>query len=295
MARCWPAVLVLASASRAACLLPAGAPASFWRGKRVLLAGASSGLGEALARELSARGAQLALGARRVDRLEAIAAECTAADGPAHAVLPLDVTDSAEVLAADAARASAMLGGPIDVLCYTAGVGQRSSAVETSAAAHRTLMRTNFDGAVALTRALLPPMLERRSGAIVYVSSVQGFFGQPFRSSYAASKAALVGYTDAVRAEVGGQAVRVTLVAPGYIATDHAASALGAESGGASAVAPRGMPPQELAVRVADAAARGTAQLVASQLDGRVAMLLRTLWPAALFRIMRAKAAKNDQ
>ena len=119
----------------------------------------------------------------------------------------------------------------------------------------------------------------------------QGFFGQPERSSYAASKAAMIGYFDALRAEVAKEGIGVTVVAPGYIATDHAASAIGGD-GAADANAKKGMAPAELASRIADAVERGSPELISSQLDGRVAMWLRVLWPAALFKVMQWKAPK---
>ena len=138
---------------------PAAATASsstdtFWAGKRVLLAGASSGLGEALANELSARGSKLVITARRADRLKSIADGCARiAQGGAPKILPMDVTNEGAILEAQAAEAAALLGGPVDVLCYAAGVGQRTTAVGTSAAGHRQIMATNFEGAVALSRA----------------------------------------------------------------------------------------------------------------------------------------------
>jgi len=269
-----------------------GADDAFWRGKRVLLAGASSGLGEALALELSARGATLVIAARRADRLSTIADACARAGaGATPAVLPMDVTEGAAALDAHAREAASLLGGPVDVLCYAAGVGQRTLAADTSDDGHTRLMATNFEGAVALSRAVLPPMLAAESGHVVVVSSVQGFFGQPGRSSYAASKAAMVAYFDALRAEVARNGVGVTVVAPGYIATDHAASSVGGD-GGADENAKKGMPPEELATQIADAVAAGKPQLVSSQLDGRVAMLLRVLLPRVLFKIMESKAKK---
>eukprot|EP00966_Prymnesium_polylepis_P130171 3010383-Prymnesium_polylepis.1 len=185
--------------------------ATFFSGKRVLIAGASSGLGEALAHELSGRGAALVLGGRRTARLESVAASCAAAHGGAEpSVLPLDVTAGSEALVEKAAEATAMGGGGVDILCYCAGQGQRTVAAETSVEAHAALMAVNFEGAVSLSRALLPAMLERGSGHLCVVSSVQGFFGQPGRTSYAASKAAMIGYFDGLRAEVAQRGVGVT-------------------------------------------------------------------------------------
>ena len=281
-------VLLVASARHGGCM--AVENAFSWRGKRVLLTGASSGLGEALARELSSRGAILCLAARRVDRLQVVADGC----GPraSAAYLEMDVTNHGDILEAQAAEAASLLGGSVDVLCYAAGVGQRTMASDTSAAAHRQLMATNFEGAVTLARALLPHMVERQSGHLCVVASVQGFFGQPGRSSYAASKAAMLGYFDALRAEVASRGVGVTVVAPGYIATDHSASAVGGD-GTEDDNAKRGMPPETLAAQIADAVERQQPELVSSQVDGRVAILLRALWPAALFRIMESKATRS--
>ena len=103
----------------------------------------------------------------------------------------------------------------------------------------------------------------------------------------------MTGYFDALRAEVASKGVGVTVVIPGYIATDHSASAVGGD-GAADANAKKGMPPAELATMMADAVARGQPQLLASQLDGRFAIFLRALWPSALFKIMEGKARKLD-
>ena len=172
-------MLILHSAVVAVLALP-----QFWAGKRVIITGASSGLGAALASELSSRGATLVLAARRAPKLAEVVDACEGKATP----LVLDACAPPEQLEARAAEATALLGGRCDVLCCCAGLGQRSDAVETSAEAHARIMGANFEGAVSLTRALLPPMLARGDGAIVVVSSVQGFFGQPGRSSYAAAK-----------------------------------------------------------------------------------------------------------
>ncbi|KAL1523757.1 hypothetical protein AB1Y20_018683 [Prymnesium parvum] len=271
----------------------AASPASsrFWRGKRVFLAGASSGLGEAVAEELSARGASLVIGARRTEALARVAAACAArSGGDPPRVLGLDVCAPRAELEAKACEAAALLGGGVDVLCYCAGRGQRTRAAETSAEAHALLMATNFEGAVTLSRAVLPAMLERGEGHLCVVSSVQGFFGQPGRTSYAASKAAMIGYFDGLRAEVASSGVRVTVVSPGYIATDHAASAVGSD-GTADENSKKGMLPGVLAERIADAVERGEPELIASQLDGRVAIWLRVLWPSVLFKLMEKKSS----
>jgi dehydrogenase/reductase SDR family protein 7B len=259
----------------------------FWRHKKVLITGASSGLGEALAYHLSESGASLVLGARRRDQLERVASRCKIAYP-----LELDMCSPPATIEAKAATAMELLDGRVDILICCAGVGQRTDVVDTSAEAHEMIMGANFGGSVALTRALLPSMLTRGDGSIAVVSSVQGFFGQPARASYAASKAAMINYYDALRAEVAAQGINVTVVAPGYIATEHSASAVGGD-GSRDGNAAKGMDPAVLAVQIADAVAAGQPQLVASQLSGRVAMLLRTLWPEALFKYLQRKAVST--
>jgi len=267
---------------------------AFWADKGVLLTGASSGLGEALAKDLSGRGATLVLASRRVEKLNTVADACVTCSPHAKkpAVLPLDLCDDAAALELKAAEAEAMLGEmQVNVLICCAGVAQRSAAAQTSAKEHARIM-SQFEGHVALTRALLPPMLARGGGSIAVVSSVQGFFGQPYRSSYAAAKAALVGYYDSLRAEVAHQGIKVTVVAPGYIATEHAASAVGG-NGELDDNAKSGMAADELARRVADAIEAGEAQLVPAPFYAQAAMLFRAIWPSGFFGYMERKARKS--
>lgn len=228
------------------------------------------------------------IAARREDRLAEVAASIPRGRPPALP-LRLDVTAPCCELEAKVAEAARLLDGPIDVLVCSSGVGQRTAAVDTDHDAHERIMATNFGGSVALTRALLPSMLARQSGTIVVVSSVQGFFGQPYRSSYAASKAACHGYFDALRSEVASSGVRVTLLAPGYIDTEHSASAVGGD-GTPDENAARGTAPGKLAAELADAVASRRDEVISAPLNARAAIWLRALWPSALFQYMRRKA-----
>ena len=192
-----------------------------WDERKVWITGASSGIGEALARVLDRRGARLVLSARRSERLEAVKASLTRPQE--HRVLPLDVT------ATDRAAehvAEALTGGPVDVLVHGAGISQRSRAAETELAVDRRLMEVNFFGAVALTKAVLPSMLDRGAGHFVVVSSLVGKISTPLRSGYSASKHALHGFFDAVRAELYERGIRVTLACPGFIRTEITLHAL---------------------------------------------------------------------
>src|SRR5258708_1449948 len=182
-------------------------------GKTVWITGASSGIGEALARELSARGARLILSARRADELERVASACADAE-----VLPLDMGDREDVRAK-----TARVANRVDIAVLAAGISQRSLARETSSDVDRRLMEVNYLGVIELTKAILPSMLARRHGHLVAISSVAGKLGTPLRSGYSASKHALHGFFESLRAELRadaqGKRIDVTLLCPGFIRT----------------------------------------------------------------------------
>ena len=185
-------------------------------GRRVLITGASSGIGEQLALAFARRGAHLALAARRQERLEEVATRCRTARGPAI-VLPVDLGDTAA--AADlGARALDALGG-IDVLINNAGIPRRVHAGRLTFADIDETMRVNYLGAMALTMAVLPAMLEQRSGRIVNIGSIAGRLPAPREGAYAASKHALAAMSECMAIDLRGSGVSVHLVTPGVIDT----------------------------------------------------------------------------
>jgi dehydrogenase/reductase SDR family protein 7B len=189
-----------------------------FRDKVVWITGASSGIGEALAVAWSREGARVILSARNEAELERVRAQCE--DPARHVVKPLDVTDL------NAIQRVAGEVGPVDIVVPSAGVSQRSLAAGTELAVDRAIMEVNYFGTIALTKAVLPSMLERGSGHLVPISSVIGHVGIPLRSAYAASKHALHGFFNALRAETSKQGIRVTIVCPGYIRTKVSENAL---------------------------------------------------------------------
>ena len=233
---------------------------SSYEGKTVWITGASSGIGESLALELAKRDASLVLTARRSARLEELRSKCPRPER-VH-VLGGDLLDETSwTKLADEAQAAA---GPIDVLVNSAGVTQRAMAQDTRLADVRRLMELNFFAPVALTNAVLPSMLARRSGCIVILSSVAGYVGTPLRSSYAASKHAVRGYFDSLRAELHDTGVGVTIVSPGYIRTEismHAISSDGQVHGKTDAAIASGMDPTECARAIADAIAKARSEI----------------------------------
>lgn len=221
----------------------------------VWITGASSGIGEALAVAFAAAGAQVVLSGRRTEELARVAGRCSG--GPEPFVLPLDLTRPQEF--APAAAAVQTRFGRLDVLVNNGGVGERALAQETLPAVERAVMEVNYFGAIGLTKAALPLFLAQRSGSIVAVSSVMGYLGTPRRAAYSASKHALRGWFDSLRAEVEPQGLHVCLVCPGYVATaisHHALTADGAAHARLDQGQARGLAPERVAAVVLRAVAR---------------------------------------
>lgn len=188
------------------------------RGAAVLITGASSGIGEATALAFARRGARLALCARRFDRLQAVAQRCRAAGAPEVLVRRADVSRPAEARGFVAAALSSF--DRIDVLVNNAGVGWRGRFQDMGEAEVIELIETNVLGAVLITQAALPTMVAANSGVVINVASVLGFRAMPYSAAYSASKHALVGLSHALRGELSGTGVKVSVVYPGTTDTD---------------------------------------------------------------------------
>ncbi len=185
-------------------------------GKVALVTGASSGIGEATARALAQEGAAVALGARRVDRIEALAKEIIGGGGRALAV-ELDVTDEAACRSA-VSRTAEELGG-LDVVVNNAGVMLLGPIVDADTTDWRRMVETNVLGLMHVTHAALPHLLERR-GTVVQVSSVAGRVARSGAGAYNASKWAVNAFSESLRQEVTERGVRVVVVEPGAVATE---------------------------------------------------------------------------
>lgn len=188
-----------------------------WNNSVILLTGASSGIGEALAVALAKRGATVGLLARRADLLTDLAKRCEAAGGIAR-VFATDVTDPAAVR--DAADKLGAEFGHIDILIANAGIGGNNAetrALEPDAV--RKVIDTNLLGAANAVYAVLPDMLERGSGHLVAISSLAGFRGLPKSAAYSASKAGMTAFFESVRLDVAHKGIDVTIIQPGFIKT----------------------------------------------------------------------------
>lgn len=191
--------------------------------KVVWITGASSGIGEALAYALAKEGASLVLSARDAGKLEAVKARCLQLTSTCW-IQPFDLTAMEQL---DKLTTAVLeQAGQIDVLINNAGRSQRSLARETPLENDRSIMEINYFSVVALTKSVLPHMLKRQSGHLVVVSSITGKFGVPMRTAYSASKHAVQGYFEALRAELVNDNIQVTIVSPGRIKTSISLNAL---------------------------------------------------------------------
>ena len=192
----------------------------------IWITGASSGIGEALVKALSRAGARLVLSSRKESELQRVKDECIAegASGGDLLVLPLDVLDCAAMPAAVQTVLNAF--GRIDKLVNNAGTSQRSFCLDTDLEVYRTMFELNVLGQIALTKAVLPVMVEQGSGHLLVTSSVAGKVGVPLRTGYCAAKHAVMGFFDALRTEVAHLGIRVTTITPGFIRTNIGANAL---------------------------------------------------------------------
>ena len=250
-----------------------------YSGQTAWITGASSGIGEALATGLAARGARLVLSGRNVSELERVASAC----GGEALVLPFETTDYA-ALSGLVAKAWEW-GDGIDLLINNAGISQRSLAEETEFAVYERIVAVDLLAPIALTQALLPLMIARNRGRLAFISSIAGKVGVPMRTAYSAAKFGLLGYADALRAELSVHGFQVHGIAPGSIRTNVSRNALtsdGSARGFSDPVIDQGIDPNAAAAEMLDAMAAGQREIVVAEgVEKQMGELTRT--PDALF------------
>jgi short-subunit dehydrogenase len=269
-----------------------GAMAGTFAGKVVILTGASAGIGHALALALAAQGARIALAARDAARLEAVAAECRALGGQTL-VVPTDVG-----VPADAQRLverTVLAWGGIDVLVNNAGIGMIARFEDVKdLSVFEHLMRVNYLGCVYPTHHALPHLRTSR-GLVVAMASLAGLAGVPTRTGYAASKHAVIGFFDSLRAELHGSGVGVTIVCPDFVVSEIHKRATGPDG------QPLGSTPmQESKIMTAEECARLTLRamerrqrLAVLSLRGRVGRFVRLVAPGLIDAVARRAVARG--
>jgi dehydrogenase/reductase SDR family member 7B len=191
--------------------------------KVVWITGASSGIGEALAKALAAKGATLILSARNENKLLELKQQLNR-DDKKTMILPLDLENTSH--ASQLTKQVLERFGRIDILINNGGISQRSFASETPLDIDRKIMEVNFFGTIALTKSVLPAMIAQKQGKIIVISSIAGKFGFYFRSAYSASKHALHGFFESMRMELTKENIDVLLVCPGKVKTNISVNAL---------------------------------------------------------------------
>jgi short-subunit dehydrogenase len=186
-------------------------PITDWRGKRVWLVGASTGIGSATAVLLHHKGAKVTVSARRAQLLDALATQ-----HPGMQTVALDVNDP---VAIDAVAAKLWVSGPLDLVVYCAGMYEPLHGTGLRAEAMDLHMQTNYLGAVRLFAAVLPAMLQAGQGHLSMVASVAGLVGLPKALAYGPTKAALINFAESLYLDVHPRGIGVSLINPGFVDT----------------------------------------------------------------------------
>ncbi|RZS96902.1 SDR family oxidoreductase [Cecembia calidifontis] len=253
--------------------------------KTIWITGASSGIGEALVNAYDSLGHKTIISARNQAALEQIKEK---ANNPKNIyVLPLDLNapDSFAIKTKEAIEAF----GKIDVLINNGGISQRSLAAETSLAVDRKIMEVNFFGTIGLTKELLPHFMKNKSGHFVAISSLVGKFGTPYRSAYAASKHALHGFFDSLRAEHYKDNIYVTIVCPGFIRTHVSINALtgdGTPLNQMDEAQDKGMSPEQCAKEIIKAIEKQKEEVLVGGKE-KYAVYLKRFFPGIFSKILR--------
>lgn len=257
--------------------------------KIIWITGASSGIGEAVAKAFNQAGATVIISSRRAEELERVKSACVHPEKVF--VLPLDLSrsDSIKEVSNDV-----LSKFQVDILFNNGGISQRSLTAETSIETDRKIFEVNYFGHVQMTKAVLPHMLARKSGHIVTISSLTGKWGFYLRSAYAASKHALHGFFDSLRMEVEDKGIRVTLITPGFIATEiskHAIDKSGMATGEMDSNQANGISSEECARQILAGIAAEKNEFGVGGKELR-ALFLHRYFPKLFRKILKKTAAR---
>ncbi len=256
----------------------------------VVITGASSGIGEALAKEYAARGDKLSLGARRIEKLEKLRTEF-----PVNDILVTKTDVSVEKECQNLIERTIERFGRIDVLINNAGISMRALFKDLNLKVMHQIMDVNFYGTVYCTKYALPWLLETK-GSLVGVISIAGHVGLPGRSAYSASKFAIRGFLDTVRTENLYKGLHVLVAAPGFTATDVRKVALSA-NGNQQGETPRDeskmMSAKTCAHLIIKATDKRKRTLVLTFVEGKLTVFLNKLFPALVDRLTYDHMAKE--
>jgi short-subunit dehydrogenase len=234
----------------------------------------------------SKHGANLILSARNEQNLNQVKELCDQSEKVE--VLPLDLSDYSSF--SEKVKSALNFFNGIDILINNGGISQRSLAIETELKVDQRIFEINYFGTIALTKALLPHFVDKKSGQIVVISSVTGKIGTPLRSSYAASKHALHGFFDSLRSEVYDDNIAITLVCPGFVNTDVSKNALiadGSKQNTKDKATANGLDPDVFARKVIKAIAKRKQEVVIGGAKEVLATYVKRFFPKLLSNLIR--------
>jgi short-subunit dehydrogenase len=263
-----------------------------FQNKTAWITGASDGIGKELALQMAALGARIILTARNVDKLNQVKDSLT---GDGHIIYPMDLLKT-DAIQSGCEEVLKITGG-IDILVNNAGISQRSLTKDTSIDVDRKIMELDHFAKVIMTKALLPHMINRRSGHIVSISSVAGKVGVPMRSAYCAAKHAIIGFMGSLRAEVHQYGIQVLVVTPGSIKTNVSINALegdGKAHGITDPAIENGLPVSQCAKAIVDGLLNNKSEVAVANFKESSLLRMSRYFPNYMFKVVRQMFEKNQ-
>lgn len=257
--------------------------------KVIWITGASSGIGKSLAIELSKKNTKIILSSRNEAKLNEAKKKCDHQKN--IKVLPLDLEDYTSLKAKT--EEAIKLFGKIDVLFNNGGISQRSLVKNTDISVDKRILDINYLGTIALTKAVLPYFIQQKSGVFVVTTSIVGKIGTPLRSSYAASKHALHGFFDSLRAEVYKNNIKVTLACPGFVQTNVSVNALtgdGTPQNKMDKATKNGLTPEAFSKKLIKAVEREKQEVIIGGFKEKLAVYTKRFSPKLLAKMIRKMA-----
>lgn len=251
----------------------------------IWITGASSGIGEALAKRLSALNNRLILSSRRIEELQRVKSECSG-NPDDILLLPMDMSERSGMEALVKSVISKM--ELPDIVILNAGISNRSYIVDTNYDVFEKIMNVNYFGNVALSKALLPHMMKSKAGKFVVISSLSGKFASPGRGAYSASKHAIHGYFDTLRMEHTKDRISVLMVCPGFVRTNvtiHSLRGDGRPQGVLDKTTAGGMDPMEAAQRIIDGIDRDKQEIAFGGRE-KMGLFIKRFFPSLLTKIV---------
>ena len=266
----------------------------FFKDKVIWVTGASSGIGEGLAKALAKSSAKVVISARNAEALERVRNECVEQGAKMSDILTIshDVTDFEAIPKAVSVVLERF--SRIDILINNAGLGQKSFAIDTTLEVYQRVLDVNVMGPIALTKAVLPVMIEQQSGHIAVTSSVAGKLGPPLRTGYSAAKHAVMGFFDALRSEVAFYGIKVSTLVAGVVKTNVVANALqgdGTAIGPEEGVMTEGLTVEEATNIILSKLSAEEDEIIVGEGPEVQMLLMKQKDPVAFFRMIEQMAA----